>query len=695
MGEIGVLKSDIDSKLSREKNNLSMLKDAMNKSNTNTQNMLTILNSFENRLKKLESTVEPVYNETEMLRRRQENIEKTLFTLDNVLGYFHVAKEVESSILEGPSVGGLDKYLAQMDRLLQAHNYFNKHNPASLDLTDVMRVYDEGKDILQREFRTLLSRHGRPVPPVMILDLIGPDEELQHDEPDVLEHLPEKVVSDLGEIAKWLITKGNTTEFLKDYQKLRADMLHRSLQGMKEHMKSSSTSSASSGLFPGQQSPAPIGKFRGSKDTPVRKSMKKIAHNFKKKASSALLQSPFDPGHKRQGSYTDFREDIFDVEEDILITELSALLKLMQSEIQLMSGIIPEKHHRTVFDGIVQPGLETVVTEGELLATNAKKNIARHEFTAVLSIFPVVKHLRTIKPEFDFTLEGCQVPTRAKLASLLSVLGSTGAKALEEFIESIKNDPERASMPRDGTVHELTNHAIIFIEPLQDYAETAGAMLLMHGEQAAPSDAVDIKKCRLKLADYITKVLSALGLNLSNKCETYNDPTLRHVFMLNNLNYIQKSLKRSGLLELIHSWNKDVCQYYDDQILEQKRYYSQSWSKVLHYILEVNEPMSVQRTQAAEPVKLKDKQKQNIKDKFTGFNKELEEITRIQKGYAIPDQELRDGLKKDNIDYIVPTYKMFLDKYKKLNFTKNQEKYIKYTAENVEHMINNLFDTSA
>lgn len=34
-----------------------------------------------------------------------------------------------------------------------------------------------------------------------------------------------------------------------------------------------------------------------------------------------------------------------------------------------------------------------------------------------------------------------------------------GAKALEEFIDNIKNDPDKASnMPRDGTVHELTNH---------------------------------------------------------------------------------------------------------------------------------------------------------------------------------------------------------------------------------------------
>lgn len=50
------------------------LNEALNKSNTNTTNMLTILQSFENRLRKLENTVEPVYNETEMLRRRQESI---------------------------------------------------------------------------------------------------------------------------------------------------------------------------------------------------------------------------------------------------------------------------------------------------------------------------------------------------------------------------------------------------------------------------------------------------------------------------------------------------------------------------------------------------------------------------------------------------------------------------------------------
>jgi exocyst complex protein 7 len=68
---------------------------------------------------------------------------------------------------------------------------------------------------------------------------------------------------------------------------------------------------------------------------------------------------------------------------------------------------------------------------------------------------------------------------------------------------------------------------------------------------------------------------------------------------------------------------------------------------------------------------------------------------KIQKGYAIPDQELRDTLKKDNKDYIVPRYKMFQEKYEKINFTKNLDKYIKYTPQAVSAVIDKFFDTSA
>ena len=45
----------------------------------------------------------------------------------------------------------------------------------------------------------------------------------------------------------------------------------------------------------------------------------------------------------------------------------------LQSELQLLYSIIPEKFQRSVYDNIVQPGLDAVVTEGEVcIVTGAK-----------------------------------------------------------------------------------------------------------------------------------------------------------------------------------------------------------------------------------------------------------------------------------------------------------------------------------
>ena len=80
---------------------------------------------------------------------------------------------------------------------------------------------------------------------------------------------------------------------------------------------------------------------------------------------------------------------------------------------------------------------------------------------------------------------------------------------------------------------------------------------------------------------------------------------------------------------------------------------------------------------------------------FQGFNKELEEVCRAQKVYAIPDVNLRESLKKDNKDFILPKYQTFYEKYTAINFTKNTDKYIKYTPVDVDNAISNFFDAAA
>lgn len=43
--------------------------------------------------------------------------------------------------------------------------------------------------------------------------------------------------------------------------------------------------------------------------------------------------------------------------------------------------------------------------EGENIVSAARKAIVRHDFSAVLAIFPILRHLKQTKPEFDQVLQ--------------------------------------------------------------------------------------------------------------------------------------------------------------------------------------------------------------------------------------------------------------------------------------------------
>lgn len=68
--------------------------------------------------------------------------------------------------------------------------------------------FEKGKELLEAEFRSLLTRHSKAVPPILILDAISVDEELEVQEEVVLEHLPEGVLRDIICIAGWLVENG-------------------------------------------------------------------------------------------------------------------------------------------------------------------------------------------------------------------------------------------------------------------------------------------------------------------------------------------------------------------------------------------------------------------------------------------------------------------------------------------------------
>ena len=45
-----------------------------------------------------------------------------------------------------------------------------------------------------------------------------------------------------------------------------------------------------------------------------------------------------------------------------------------------------------------------------------------------------------------------------------------------------------------------------------------------------------------------------------------------------------------------------------------------------------------------------------------GFNNDFEEICQTQKTYAVPDENLRDQLRQENINLVVQSYRSFREK---------------------------------
>ncbi|XP_033467210.2 exocyst complex component 7 isoform X8 [Epinephelus lanceolatus] len=656
-------KREIEEKLRQEQETLSFIRENLEKSDQLTKGMVSILSSFESRLMQLENSIIPVHKQTENLQRLQENVDKTLSCMDHVISYYHVAKDTDRIIREGPT-GRLDEYLACIAKIQKAVEYFQDNNPDSPELNTVKARFEKGKELLEAEFRSLLTRYSKPVPPILILDAISVDEELEVQEDVVLEHLPEAVLQDVICIAGWLVEYGRNQDFMNVYFQIRSNQLDRSIKGLKDHFRKNS---ASSGIL---YSPAVQTK---RKDTPTKKAPKR-------------------PG----------KDDVLDIEIDSYIHCISAFVKLAQSEYALLTEIIPEHHQKKTFDSLIQEALDNLMLEGDNIVSAARRAIMRHDYSAVLTIFPILRHLKMNKSEFDSTLQGTAASTKNKLPTLITSMETIGAKALEEFADSIKNDPDKEyNMPKDGTVHELTSNAILFLQQLLDFHETAGAMLasqvlgdtynipLDPRESSSSASSYTSEFNKRLLSTYICKVLGNLQLNLLSKSKVYEDSALSAIFLHNNYNYILKSLEKSELIQLVTVTQKKAENSYRELIEQQIQMYQRSWLKVTEHLTDRNMPVFQPGT------KLKDKERQVIKDKFKGFNDGLEELCKIQKGWAIPDKEQRDFIRQAQRRVVSDAYRAFLHRCANISFTKNPEKYHKYRPEEVEEMIEKLFDTSA
>ncbi|XP_074566081.1 exocyst complex component EXO70A1-like [Curcuma longa] len=219
----------------------SLLKDSLEKSQSNTESMVAILGSFDHRLSALEAAMRPIQVRTHAIRMAHENIDKALKTTELILTQFDISSQAEATILRGPHED-LESYLVAVDLLKRTVHFFSSNK----SLKNCERVLNNSNNLLakaiqklEEEFKQLLATYSKPIEPDRLFDCLPKSLQPQSDQPGNQadgrkpEHrsleaavyktptlIPPRVLPLLHDLANQLVQAGHQQQCAKIYRYL-------------------------------------------------------------------------------------------------------------------------------------------------------------------------------------------------------------------------------------------------------------------------------------------------------------------------------------------------------------------------------------------------------------------------------------------------------------------------------------------
>lgn len=680
-------KFEIEMKLEKELSNVQKLRAAAARSSELAADVGNVLGACEQRLQQLEHVVLPLYGDTARLQQIHHNMERSMQALDHVISYYMVARDLADVITAGPSTASpevLITYLEALDSLSEAQNYFNKNNPQSVELENINTLYSNGITKLENAFEELLARHSRPLLPATMLDMIALEEDSSVDSVSVsgsgsaASAGPETLRAAAG----WLSGAGRPPAAA--VLAVRAPSARQSLVAFRDYQRARSMGT----------SPLPRSKFVHRSDSTARKTSSRIHKALEKKANKMLMKASqtleqstglaIGPRRNLNESYPEDStpgEACDDGEAEGVGELAGALCRLARHEQRALLGLVPLPRLPALLAAVLADCFALLAADVERVSGRARRAACRCEAGAAMG-WLLLRRLQRLQPELERALAPAP-PT--PYVNIVNMCQTNCVRALEEWVDAVRGDTSPA--PVDGTVHQLAAAALALLQQLSEHVHAVGTALTNEPSYARALALLPPMHDRTAalLAIYMRKVLAQLNLALRTKSEQYVDVALRAIFRLNNTHYLLQGLQRSGLLDLLSLAEPECESNYRDMIQEHKTAYLQSWNKLLaNTVLD-----------EAPPSRLRDRDRQIFKEKYASFNRELEDSTRAQRSYSVPDAELRESLKRDNKETLLPSYTRLYNATAHLPFSKNLDKYVKYDPAQVAAQLDRYFDVAA
>ncbi|KAM2656435.1 hypothetical protein EV1_011936 [Malus domestica] len=267
---------------------------------------------------------------------------------------------------------------------------------------------------------------------------------------------------------------------------------------------------------------------------------------------------------------------------------------------------------------------------------------------------------------------GKELVTEAEAAR--NRLGEAAVSIFCDLENSIKSDNGKTPVP-SGAVHPLTRYVMNYLKYACEYKDSLEQVFVeyekTHGTPGTTSSPFQMQ---------LQTVLDMLDANLDMKSKLYRDPSLRYIFLMNNGRYIMQKVK--GSTEIHHLMGDTWCRKRSTDLRGyHKNYQRETWGRVLHCLNH-------------EGLQVKGKvSKTVIKERFKCFNALFDEIHKTQSTWVVSDEQLQSELRVSVSSVMIPAYRSFWSRFKQyLEGGRQLEKYIKYQPEDIENLIDDLFD---
>ncbi|KAM3289343.1 exocyst complex component EXO70I-like [Capsicum chacoense] len=182
------------------------------------------------------------------------------------------------------------------------------------------------------------------------------------------------------------------------------------------------------------------------------------------------------------------------------------------------------------------------------------------------------------------------------------------------------------------------------------------------------------------LINELLNIMRAVDVNLETWSKAYQDVILSYVFLINNHWHLYKHLKGTKLGGLLGDSRLREHEQY-------KEYYSafflkESWGKLPALLSREGLILFSGGRATARDL---------VKKRLKAFNEAFDEMYKKQSNWVMLDNDLRDKTCQLIIQAIVPVYRSYMQNYGPLVEQEGSSKYVKYTVQSLEKMLNGLF----